>query len=326
MLAIANATPSRIGQVNSQGDALALMLKVFSGEVLTAFKREALYRALTTLRTIPYGKQAQFPVQGYAYAYQHVPGDEITGQKINSNERIINIEGQNIAPVFIPNIDEFLNAYDYRSSYSEDIALALSKLDDQATSMVVSNAARQASGNVTELSGGTTQTNPLYVTDGPTLFGGFMDLDVALTQKDVPQSDRAIVVNPLGYALLIKSEKPFDYIVNSGEKGLGGYSEGKIRAIVGNPVYKTNNFVLANNIGGAYDATAPVSRQHDYSTRSGQLFHKSAAGTVAVQDMTMESQYDIRRQGWLMVGKYFNGKDYLRPEAAGELLASAAAG
>ena len=35
---MANAVPSRIGQINAAGDALAIFLKVFSGEVLTAFE------------------------------------------------------------------------------------------------------------------------------------------------------------------------------------------------------------------------------------------------------------------------------------------------
>jgi hypothetical protein len=302
------------------------MLKVFSGEVLTAFERQALFRQLTTVRTIPFGKSAQFPVQGYAYAYTHTPGDEILGSKINSNERVINIEGLNIAPVFIPNIDEFLNAYDYRSSYGNDIALALSKLDDQNTAWAVANAARVTTGNVTELTGGTVQVNPLYATDGPTLFAGAYDLGVSLDSKDVPVIDRSIVVRPTGYALLIKSEKPIDYRTNDGATGLGGYASGKIAQIYGVDVYKTNNYQAQNNVAGAFDSTSPTARQHDYSTSQLLMFHKQAAGTVNVQDMTMESEYDMRRQGWLMVGKYLSGKDVLRPEAAGELQSATPAG
>ena len=37
---MANATVSRLGQVNASGDANALFLKVFSGEVLATFQRE----------------------------------------------------------------------------------------------------------------------------------------------------------------------------------------------------------------------------------------------------------------------------------------------
>lgn len=322
---MANATPSRIGQINGQGDALALLLKVFAGEVLTAFQRQALYRAITTQRTIPFGKSAQFPVQGYATAYVHTPGDELLGQKINSNERTINIEGLVVAPVFIPNIDEFLNAFDYRSSYGDDIALALSKVDDQNTSWVVNNAARATVANVPELSGGTVFINPLYATDGPTLFSGLFDANVALDNKDVPQADRNIVTRPTQFALLVKSEKPLDRRFN-GDGVQGGVASGMIYELAGVPVKKTNNYQAANNLLGAFDPTSPASRQHDYSTSMAQMFHRSAAGTVNVQDMTMESAYDPRRQGTLMIGKYFSGKDVLRPEAAVELQSAAPAG
>lgn len=322
---MANAVPSRIGQVNSAGDNLALMLKVFSGEVLTAFGRQAVFRPLTTVRTIPYGKSAQFPTQGYAYAYVHQPGDEILGQKINSNERVINIEGQVIAPVFIPNIDEFLNAYDYRSQYAGDIALALSKVDDQNTGWVVANAARVAAGNVPELSGGSVVINPLYGTDGVALFNGIFDAGITMDTKDVPSSDRSGVVRPIQYALLVKSEKPMDMRFNEGG-AQGGVRVGRVPMINSIGIEKTNNYQAQNNIGGAFDPTSPLSRQHDYSQSQALIFHKSAAGTVNVQDMTTEAEYDMRRQGYLMLGKFFSGKDYLRPEAAVELAAAAAAG
>ena len=42
-------------------------------------------------------------------------------------------------------------------------------------------------------------------------------------------------------------------------------------------------------------------------------------GTVKLMDMAMESQYDIRRQGTLMVAKYAMGHGVLRPAAAVEL-------
>ena len=42
----------------------------------------------------------------------------------------------------------------------------------------------------------------------------------------------------------------------------------------------------------------------------------SAAGTVKLMDLATEMEYDIRRQGTLMVAKYAMGHGVLRPEAA----------
>lgn len=324
---MANATPSRLGQINAAGDNLALFLKVFAGEVLTTFNRQAYFRDKQNARTIPSGKSAQFPTTGIITSYVHNPGDEILGNKVNANERVIAIEGLNIAPAFISNIDEAMNHFDYRSIYSNDIGQALSKLYDGNISRVVVNAARVTTPNVKGVFAGDTLTstdiNAAYGTDGPTLFNGIYNAGVTLDQRDVPMEGRFVTVRPTEYALLIKSEKPFDYRLNDGQTGLGGYAEGAVRMISGMPVGKTNNYVNTNDVANALQ---PASRQHDYSVSKALIHHRSAAGTVALQDVTMEAEYDMRRQGWLMLGKYLCGHDYLRPEAAFELQSAAPAG
>lgn len=324
---MANATPSRLGQINGAGDNLALFLKVFAGEVLTTFNRQAYFRDKQNSRTIPSGKSAQFPALGITTSYVHTPGDEILGNKINANERVISIEGLNIAPVFISNIDDAMQHYDYRSVYSGDIGQALSKLYDQNVARTIIMAARQTVPNVLGVFGGDTLTstsaNASYATDGPTLFNGIYDAGVALDQRDIPMDGRYATVRPAQYALLIKSEKPFDYRLNDGKTGLGGYAEGAVRMISGIPVGKTNNLVNSNDVAST---TQPASRKHDFSVTQALVHHRSAAGTVALQDVTMEAEYDMRRQGWLMLGKYLCGHDWLRPEASFELQSGAPAG
>lgn len=55
---MANATVSRIGQIEGAGDEKALFLKVFSGEVLTAFHNENVMMDKHMVRTIQNGKSA----------------------------------------------------------------------------------------------------------------------------------------------------------------------------------------------------------------------------------------------------------------------------
>ena len=57
---MANATPTRLGQNLATGDANALFLKIFSGEVLSAFGRENQMMNMTTVRNIQNGKSASF--------------------------------------------------------------------------------------------------------------------------------------------------------------------------------------------------------------------------------------------------------------------------
>ena len=63
---MANATPSFLGKANNSGDDNALFLKLFSGEVLSAFARANKMLPMTTVRTIANGKSATFPLVGTA--------------------------------------------------------------------------------------------------------------------------------------------------------------------------------------------------------------------------------------------------------------------
>ena len=44
------------------------------------------------------------------------------------------------------------------------------------------------------------------------------------------------------------------------------------------------------------------------------MLHKSSVGTVKLKDLATESEYQIQRQGTLMVAKYAMGHGGLRPE------------
>jgi hypothetical protein len=56
---MSNATPSRFGAINAGADKDALFLKVFSGEVLTAFEQKTAVLDKHQVRTISSGKSAQ---------------------------------------------------------------------------------------------------------------------------------------------------------------------------------------------------------------------------------------------------------------------------
>ena len=55
---MSNATPSRLGAINGGSDKDALFLKVFAGEVLTAFAEKNVMMDKHMVRTISNGKSA----------------------------------------------------------------------------------------------------------------------------------------------------------------------------------------------------------------------------------------------------------------------------
>src|SRR5690625_2961813 len=108
---MANANVSRLGAVNQGSNERELFLKVFAGEVLTAFEQHNRMLALTRSRSITHGKSAQFPVTGRIGAEYHTPGTEIKGLPVNHSERVITIDDLLISHAFIADIDEAMNHY-----------------------------------------------------------------------------------------------------------------------------------------------------------------------------------------------------------------------
>lgn len=56
---MANMVPSRLGQKDGAGSATALFLKVYGGEVLTAFEETNVMMERHVVRSISSGKSAQ---------------------------------------------------------------------------------------------------------------------------------------------------------------------------------------------------------------------------------------------------------------------------
>jgi hypothetical protein len=123
-------------------------------------------------------------------------------------------------------------------------------------------------------------------------------------------------LNPAAYYLLAQNTK----IMNRFWGGEGEYAGAKVLRVAGINVVKTNHAPFGTTIatstvsGGSNDTYAGA-----FTNTVGVVTHKAAIGTVKLMDLAMESQYDIRRQGTLMVAKYAMGHGVLRPAAAVEL-------
>ena len=97
---------SRSGQSNGSGSTRELFLKLYAGEVLTAFQTRNVMMPIHRVRTISKGKSAQFPMTGkFRNASYHTPGNEITPATTKQAERIVSIDDLLINAQFIPNID-----------------------------------------------------------------------------------------------------------------------------------------------------------------------------------------------------------------------------
>lgn len=314
---MADASVSRIGQINSAGDAKALFMKVFAGEVLTAFKENCVTEDKHMVRNIQNGKSAQFPILGKVNAEYHTPGKEITGLNLPANERVITIDDLLISHAFIANLDEAMNHYDVRGPYSQELGRALAYTYDKHILQLAVKAARDTSPVSTEVGGGKV-TDSAMLTDlsAEKLVTALFSAARTLDEKAIPEDDRFAFLNPAAYYLLAQNTK----IMNRYWGGEGEYAGAKVLRVAGLNVVKTIHAPFGQNITTG-DVQAGTGDKYAVNATStvGVVMHKAAVGTVKLMDMAMESQYDIRRQGTLMVAKYAMGHGILRPAAAVEL-------
>lgn len=334
---MSDATPSRVGQIQGSGDPTALFLKVFSGEILTAYHANVLMKDKHRVRAIANGKSAQFPATFKVGTQYHTPGTEILGEQIQSNEVVITLDNFLISDVFIADIDEAMSHFDFRSIYSNEMGIALALAYDRNVMRNVLLSSR-ASGLFTGDSGGGNLTNASLGTDGAYLSGALFTAKETLENKLVPVNTTPVYAGFLSaqWYLIAQTEK----IVNSLYNGGGSNSKGTFTSVAGVEVVKSTAFPFGLNdtvydgstnttgtVGApsganALEADFPTKYQLNMTTTVGAVWTEAAAATLQLRDLSMQSAYDIRRGGTLMVSRYAVGHGPLRSKCALELKTS----
>lgn len=315
---MADAIVSRLGQINKAGDAKALFLKVFTGEVMTAFAENNTVLQYVKQRTIASGKSAQFPVLGKASAQYHLPGQQLLGASIGAAEVVITIDDLLLSQAFIANIDEAMNHYDVRSSYSVEMGRVLANTLDRHLLQMAVLAARSAA-RITGEDGGSVITDASAATVSSNLIASIFAAAQKLDEKDVPDNDRVCFLKPAQYSMLAQDTK----VLNKDWGGAGVYSDGKILRIAGIDIIKSNHVPATNVTTGTLLAGTGDKYVGNFTTVAAVVMQREALGTVKLLDLAMESEYQISRQGTLMVAKYAMGHGTLAPQAAVEIRTAA---
>jgi len=92
---------------------------------------------------------------------------------------------------------------------------------------------------------------------------------------------------------------------------------GTFESLAGIKIVKTNNLPATSITSG------PSAYQGVFTNVAGLVMQKGAIGTVRLLSLALESEYQISKQGTLMVAKYAVGHGILRPHAACEINISA---
>lgn len=328
----------------------ALFLKVFGGEVMAAFEKYTVTSDKHRIRSISSGKSAQFPFTGRTTARRFKPGSDIlvddaqpigTGAgtaatvgkllgQIKASEKVINIDDLMIATCFIDELDQAKSHYDYRGPFSRELGRALAHEFDTNVLKTALLAAAQNTGASDPFA--TSQVIDAS-TDGTLTTQELIDAIFAASQgfdeRYVPEDSRYVFLKPQQYYMLVKDTANGngtallhrDY---AGGDSNGSFTEGFVLKCAGMTVVKTPHLPATSTL---YDADgagagAPVTKnpgenndyQSDFSNVVALCMHPEGVGTVKLKDLTMESEYQIRHQGDLMVAKMACGTGELRPE------------
>lgn len=352
-----NGTGARTAPAGSPSVDNALFLKVFSGEILTAFDESNVAKDLIMTRTISSGKSAQFPVTGKAEAKYHVPGDDLlnpTGSatdylsQIAHNEKVINIDDMLVASTLIPRIDEVKNHYDLRSIYGKELGKALAKRLDLQILKTLFAAGLTTTANY---SGGPTGTELLGADtmSAGGLVEALFECARSLDEKEVPSEDRFAILTPFQYYKLLTADNVAINKDTSG--GSADAAKGNIVEVAGIRLFKSPHLegvqvgalngddanvanspfadTAVNNDDAGYNGDltglAPTQSGADVGKVGFVAGHSSAVGCVKLLDLATESEYLIERQATLFVAKYAMGLGVLRPESAVVVNATATA-
>lgn len=317
------ANPMSInGQATTDADKLALALKVFSGETLTAFQRTSVTTGRVMERTIASGKSAQFPVFGRTKAHYLKSGQNLDDlrENIKQNERVIKLDGLLTADTLIFDLDEFIAHYDFRSPYAAELGNALAISHDASVLAELAkealNTAENVEGNgkggvlTTKLDAGVVGINKQT---GLAIYQTLLKAKAEMSKNYVPATERYAYIDPEYHSALASA---VDFL-NRDYGASGTILEGNVIRLAGFDILECPHIVR----GGDDNANVIQGEGHVFPATYADkhpiiICHKTAAGVLRLKNLSMESGRRIEYQADQMIAKMAVGMGGLRPEAA----------
>ena len=267
---------TRPGQSNSTGDARALYLKLFSGEMFKGFQHNAIARDLVMKRTLKNGKSLQFIYTGHTTAEFHTPGKPILGNSDGAPpvaEKTITCDDLLISSAFVYELDETLAHYELRGEISKKIGYALAQKYDRLIFRAIAKGARIASpitkSNFVEPGGTQIQVGAGSDADdalnAQKLVTAFYDAAAALDEKGVSTDGRVGILNPRQYYALIQ-EVGENGLVNRDEQGTSRQKGNGVVEIAGIKIFKSMNAPFFSKYGTKYAPSSGAAAGTDPAT------------------------------------------------------------
>lgn len=314
---MSNSNPNRPALRQGGSDNYELALDVRAGEVLTAYNAAVVMIDKHKTQQLSGAKSVKFPAFWNASAEYHVPGVEITGGAIASQDITISPDDKLISSVFVSDVDEALFDVEIRSPYTEAIGRELAEHTDRNIIRTILKAARSGALFVGD-SGGTALTNAAFATTATTLFDGLSQAKENLDAKRVPVDSQTV------YAVLPTAQW---YLLARSDKNLSSYFNGGVANIQKQVLTTVDDIVITKSVVSnavfgvdhTNDLTIPSYYRVDATNSRGIVFTEYAAASAIVQDIGFQIVDQPEKQGTLLIGRRMLGTRVLRSKCATEL-------
>lgn len=290
-------------------------LTQWSGEVDTTFKKTTVTKGRFRSRTITNGRSYQYPAIGGLKAEYHTPGNVILGQDAVHGTKTVTVDDLLVSSVFIANIEEAMTHYPVRKEYTSEMGYVMAQTFDHQIFATLTKSAVDGETGILPGFGPATEQK---IGTAPTLANieaAIFDAAVYFDKTNIPQQDRVAFIDPETYWAFVEDGKYLNR--DFGNTGNGNQETGGLRKIAGFELVVSNNLALnfgVDTMPGKRNGSNITDYTVDGLATKVLCTQGQALGTVTLIGMASESEYQMERQGYLMLSKYAVGHDILRPE------------
>lgn len=275
-------------------------LKLYTGEVIKAFREKNIGLGLIKSREISGGKTAQFIVTGEADEADiqtHARGDEVVSNILANDEVTITVSTRYVHSHFLDTLDEKLTQYDVRGELAFQSGQVLATKIDKDIFKLVGNdvpamtplPGQKAASTITATGYAAATTAQ---EKGDAIVAALFEARGVLHSKNVSE-EPSVIVAPEDYYNVVQSTRGVNTEYTTGN---GGIDTGKVRQIAGFSLGWTNHLDKETN-----------------TSLIALMFTPDVAGVVKAMDIKSEFNYDFRHLGYQLTSFYALGMGPLNP-------------
>lgn len=289
--------------LHNKDAARATALKLYTNEVIKAFREKNVALSTVKVREISGGKTSQFMVTGKALESDiqtHVRGQEVINRLLANDEITITVDTRYVHSHFSDDLDNKLAQYDLRSEMSAQSGEVLSiKIDKDIfygithdTGSKTPETNGQLAAAVVVATGYTAATTA--EAKGNAIVAALFSARSTLNARDI-SGEPTVFVAPADYYNVVQSTRGVNSDYTSGN---GGIDSGKIRNVAGFMLGWTNHLDKTDqSLGTGINATKLIAL----------MYTKDVYGVVKAMDIKSEANYDFRRLGHQLTSYYAMG-------------------